>query len=128
MSENGVRDDGFDDLLDAIQDGEGYYLECENGHGSLPPRRVCPHCDSRELGEEPLPDVGTIETYTVVRVATPQFDDDAPYVTAVAEFGPVRLTGLVDADPDGVDTGLTVGVDVGESVTRGERVLELVPR
>ncbi|PSQ02892.1 nucleic acid-binding protein [Halobacteriales archaeon QS_5_70_17] len=123
-----VRDDGYDDLLDAIEDGEGYYLECENGHGSLPPRRVCPHCDSRDLTEEPLPDAGRIETHTVIRVATPQFEDDAPYVTAVAEFGPVRLTGIVDADPEDVETGLPVGAGVGESVTRGERVIELQPR
>ena len=28
---------GYADLLDAIADGEGYYIECENGYGSLPP-------------------------------------------------------------------------------------------
>ena len=43
-----ARDGAYDDFLDAIEAGEGYYLECENGHGWLPPRRVCPECGSRE--------------------------------------------------------------------------------
>ncbi|MFD1512138.1 Zn-ribbon domain-containing OB-fold protein [Halomarina rubra] len=121
------REDGFDDLLDAVEEGAGYYLSCANGHGSLPPRRVCPHCGSQDLSEEPLPDSGTIETFTVVRVATPQFADDAPYVTAVADFGEVRLTGFV-ADPTAVEVGTTVGVGVGRTETTGDRVLTLDPR
>ncbi|WP_254537524.1 Zn-ribbon domain-containing OB-fold protein [Halomarina litorea] len=123
-----VRDEGYDDLLDAIEAGEGYYLECAEGHGMLPPRRVCPHCGSRELSDEPLPDSGTVATYTVVRVAAPQFAEDTPYTTAVVDFGPVRVTGIVDADPEDVKTGTTVGVGVGESVTERARVIEFTPR
>ncbi|MFB6165410.1 MAG: Zn-ribbon domain-containing OB-fold protein [Haloarculaceae archaeon] len=128
MSES-APDAGYDDLLDAIADGEGYYLECERGHGSLPPRWVCPTCGSRELSEEALADAGEIATYTVVNVATPQFADDAPYVTAVADFGPVSITGqLRGVEPDAVETGQVVGIDVGESVTDGERVIVFEPR
>jgi hypothetical protein len=127
-TDDAPREDGFDDLLDAVEDGSGYYLSCPNGHGSLPPRRVCPHCGSQDLAEEPLPQSGTVATFTVVRVATPQFADDAPYVTAVADFGEVRLTGMVDADPDAVGVGTTVGVSVGRSATTGDRVLTLDPR
>src|SRR6056297_1929720 len=39
MTDTDYHDEGYDDWLDAIEDGDGYYLECENGHGSLPPRR-----------------------------------------------------------------------------------------
>ncbi|MFC6836325.1 Zn-ribbon domain-containing OB-fold protein [Halomarina ordinaria] len=123
-----VRDAGFDDLLDAIEAGEGHYLRCSNDHGSLPPRRVCPHCGDRDLTERPLPDSGTVSTYTVVAVPTPQFADDAPYVTAVVDFGTVRLTGVVDADPEAVETGMTVGVTVGTSETTGDRLVRFVPR
>jgi hypothetical protein len=124
----GARDEGFDDLLDAIGRDEGYYLECPDGHGSLPPRRICPHCSSRELTETPLPDAGEIRTYTTVAVAAPQFAEDAPYVTAVAAFGPVRITGIVEADPAEIDVGTTVSVGLGESETRGERYVSLTPR
>lgn len=122
--DDGVRDEGFDDLLDAIAAGEGFYCECPEGHGSLPPRRACPHCGATDLAERPLPDSGTIETFTVIRVATPEFADDVPYVTAVADFGAVRLTGLLrGVEPDEVETGMAVVPDVGRTETTGERVL-----
>jgi len=125
MSESeAVRNEGFDDVLDAVAEGEGYYLECSNGHGSLPPRRVCPDCGDVDLSEQPLPESGEIDTYTVTHVATPNFTEDAPYVVVIADFGPVRLTGqLRDVDPDAVETGQVVGVDVDETETTGERLL-----
>ncbi len=119
-----ARDGGYDDWLDAVAEGAGYSLVCDNGHGWLPPRRVCPDCGSRNLSEEPLSDAGEIATHTTVYVATPQFEDDAPYVTAVADFGPVSITGLVrGADPDEVEMGDVVGIDVGERETTGDRAV-----
>ncbi|UPW00231.1 OB-fold domain-containing protein [Halorussus gelatinilyticus] len=117
-----VRDDGFDDFLDAVESGEGYYLECPEGHGSLPPRRVCPHCGATDLEETPLPETGEIETYTEVHVPAPSFADDAPYVTAVTDFGGARLTGIV-RDTDAVTVGTEVALDVAETETADERVL-----
>ncbi|WP_135364381.1 Zn-ribbon domain-containing OB-fold protein [Halosimplex halophilum] len=124
-----ARDGAFDDWLDSVEDGEGYYVECENGHGWLPPRRVCPDCGSRELSETPLPDAGEVATYTEVSVATPQFSADTPYVTAIVDYGPVRVTGLLrGVDPDEVEVGMPVGVGVGERETTGDRAVVFRPR
>ena len=124
-----ARDGAYDDLLDAIEDGEGYYMACANGHGWLPPRRVCPDCGSRELAETPLPDAGEVVTYTTVAVATPQFSEDAPYVTAIVDFGAVQVTGLLrGVDPEDVDVGMSVGVEVGERETTGDRAIVFRPR
>lgn len=124
-----ARDGGYDDWLDAVADDDGYYIECSNGHGSLPPRRVCPHCGDRDISEEPLPDSGEIATYTVITVPTPTFEDDAPFVTAIVDFGPVSVTGQVRGkDPADVDTGDVVGVDVDETVTQGDRLVVFEPR
>lgn len=124
-----VRDEGYDDFLDALEDGDGYYLECEEGHGSLPPRRACPHCGNQDLTEEPLPETGNVLAHTVIHVPTPRFIDDAPYVTAVVDFGAVQLTGqVVDADPDDVSDGLTVSPDVGETKTDADRLIVFEPR
>lgn len=115
-----------DEFLDALAAGEGRYLECPEGHGWLPPRRVCPECGARELSPEPLPDAGEIVALTEVKVASPDFADDAPYLTAVADFGPVRLTGQVrGGNPDDASVGDVVGANVAESVTSGERVVVL---
>ena len=123
------RNDGYDDWLDAIDGGEGYYVKCANGHGSLPPRRACPQCGSQGLTEEPLPETGEIETYTVVRVGTPAFTEDTPYATAVAAFGAVRLTGMVRGiEFDEIESGLEVAATVGRTATTGERVLVFEPR
>jgi len=119
-----VRDEGFDDFLDALESDEGFYLECPEGHGSLPPRRVCPHCGAADLEETSLPESGEIETYTTVHVASPEFEDDTPYVTAVVDFGSVRLTGqLRGVAPEDVETGAEVSPDVDRTETAGERIL-----
>lgn len=124
-----ARDGGFDDWLDAIADGEGYYLECSNGHGSLPPRRVCPHCGDRDVERESLPESGEISTYTIITVPTPTFEDDAPFVTAIVDFGPVSVTGQVrGVDPEDVETGQVVGIGIDETVTTNDRLVVFEPR
>lgn len=123
-----VRDAGYDELLDAIADDDGYYLECENGHGSLPPRRVCPHCGTTDLSETPFPEAMPIETFTVVHVPTPQFADDAPYVTAIVDFGPGRLTGIVrGVDPTDVEFGDRVRPTVERRATTDDRLVVYRP-
>ncbi|AFZ72065.1 Zn-ribbon domain-containing OB-fold protein [Natronobacterium gregoryi] len=128
MSDDEVQDAGFDDWVDAAEAGEAYYLECPAGHGSLPPRRVCPECGATALEKQQLPETGEIATVTVTHVPTPAFEDDAPYATAIAGFGPVRLTGqVVDIDLEAVATGLEVEIDVTISETSGERVVSFRP-
>ena len=123
----------YDEWLDAIDAGEGFYLESPAGVGSLPPRRVCPETGSTDLSREPLPETGTIETYSVVHVAPPGFADDAPYVSAIADFGPVRLTGIVrgldpdtiDEDTELIDTEVRVTVETRE--TTDDRLVVFSP-
>lgn len=120
---------GFDEWLDALGSGEGYYLECTEGHGWLPPRRVCPECGATDLEEAPLPSSGEVRTYTVTEVASPSFEDDAPYVVAIVDFGPVELTGQVrGVDPSEVDVGLVVGATTGLRNTTDDRLVEFRPR
>lgn len=113
-----VSDASQMEVLDAIAAGEGYYLSCPNEHGSLPPQHCCPECQSAELTETPLPETGTLVTYTVTHVAGTQFDADAPYIVAIADFGSVRLTGQIRGyDPDAVEIGMPVEVTVANSRT-----------
>lgn len=120
----------YDEWLDAIDSGEAFYLECPAGHGSLPPRRVCPHTGSTELTHEPLAETGTIETYTVVHVGASKFDDDTPYVSAVTDFGPVELTGIVrgvDPEADAVDIGDEIRLTVETRETTDDRLVVFRP-
>ena len=118
----------YAEWLDAIAEGDGFAIVCPEGHGSLPPRRVCPECGATDLSREPLDETGTVATYSVVHVPSPRFADDAPYATAVVDFGPTRLTGIVrdggsDDEAPAVEIGDAVTVDIGERVTDGERLV-----
>lgn len=119
-------DDGFDEWLDAVAAGDGYYLVGPEGDACLPPRRVCPATGSPDLEERSLPASGVVDTYTVIHVAPPQYADETPYVTAIASFGPVRLTGLVrTVEPDDVTVGMPVQATVTE--VGGDRTLAFRP-
>ncbi|WP_123623411.1 Zn-ribbon domain-containing OB-fold protein [Halorubrum sp. CSM-61] len=121
---------GYDEWLDALADGEGYALVCPDGHGSLPPRRVCPECGAAALAEEPLAETGSVETHSVVHVAGPRFADDTPYANAIVDFGPVRLTGVlrgVEPGTDAVAIGDRVAVGVEERDTDGEPLVAFRP-
>lgn len=121
--------EGYDGWVAAVADGEGYYLACPADHGSLPPRRVCPECGNPELTEEPLPATGEVATYTVTHVASPGFAEDTPYAVAVVEFGPVAVTGQVrGVDPDDVEVGQVVAIDVDATATTGEALVVFEPR
>ena len=118
----------YDEWFDAIAAGEAFYLASPEGHGSLPPRRVCPHSGSTELSQQPLPETGTVETYTVVHVAAEKFSDDTPYVSAVVDFGPVALTGVLrGVEPEAVAVGDEVTVTVEPRETTDDRLVVFRP-
>lgn len=129
MSDDGrARDAGYDDFLDALEAGEAYYLECDRGHGWVPPRTVCPTCGSREFAEPTLPESGEVIATTTIHVAAPQFEADTPYVVAVVDLGPVTVTGQVSGGPDAeIDAGLVVTPTVLENETQGDRLLGFQP-
>ena len=118
----------YDEWLDAIAAGEAFYLASPAGHGSLPPRRVCPHSGSTDLTQEPLPETGTVETYTLVHDAAETFSEDTPYVSAVVDFGPVELTGIVRGkEPESVAVGDAVTVTVETRETTDDRLVVFRP-
>lgn len=121
--------EGYDEFVAAVRNGEAFYLACPNDHGNLPPRRVCPECGETDLTETPLPAVGQVETFTTTHVASPNFSGDTPYVLAVADFGPVKVTAqLRGLDHDAVAVGDSVELDVEETATTGDPVLVFRPR
>lgn len=154
--EEPVGDAGFDEWLEALAAGEGYALECPEGHRSLPPRRVCPRCGDDRLERVAIGDRGTVEARSVVHVPTPGFAEDAPYVLAIADVDGVRLTGQVvaaseaeaEAEADravpaagkdakgnepataevDVEIGDPVGIGVGTRRTTGEPLIVFTPR
>ena len=120
MSDDEIHNDGYDQALQAIDDGEPYAIECPNGHQSMPPRRRCPECGEGDLEEVSLPTDGELLTYNVTHVPTPDFADDVPFVLGIAEFDDVRITGRILADAEEVEIGTPVEIGLGESETTDE--------
>lgn len=124
-----TKNEGYDEFIEAIEDGEGYYLECPNGHASVPPQRVCPTCSSTELTQTEMPDTGTIESYTTTNVAAPDFKDDAPYHVAIASFGNARITGQVrEIDQENLDIGNKVTIDIESTETKDQPLIVFKPK
>jgi uncharacterized OB-fold protein len=115
--------------LDAIESDHGFYLECPNDHGWIPPRRVCKTCGSTTLDRVPLSASGRIETHTEIHVPAPRFTHEDRVVVAIADFGAVSITGRLDDTTDGcIQQGTVVELDVERSETRDERIVTFHPR
>lgn len=121
--------DWFDSFTDAIESAEQQYLACETcGHGTLPPRRLCPACGSTELTPGPLSERGEILSFTEISVTTPKFHGETPYTVALVELNEeITLTGqLRDATADDIAIGDEVVLGT-ESHDEGTAVLTFRP-
>ena len=79
--------------------------KCKCGYVAFPPRLVCPQCKSEQWTKEILPREGKILTYTVIRVAPPQFVDETPYAVGIIELdnGVKLTTQIADCDVEKID-------------------------
>lgn len=73
----------------------------------FPPRLVCNACRGRKFTPVTLPQAGTLETFTIIRVAPTGFEDQAPYAVGVVKLGDqLKVTAqIVDCDLDALATG-----------------------
>lgn len=115
--------------LTAVESGDEFYLACPEEHGWLPPRRACNTCGSTNLKRKPLPASGTVETYTNVTVPAPRFSHKDAVAVAIADFGPVRVTGqLRDIDYSDVERGTVVELGIERSRQTDERIVLFRPQ
>ena len=79
------------------------------GRVAFPPRMVC-GCGSRQFKAERISDFGKILTFTTIRVAPKDFENEVPYSVAIIESdNGVRVTTqIVDCKPEDVEIGKKV--------------------
>lgn len=115
----------YDDFLDALSKGDGFYLECSNGHHLFPPQQVCSVCGESDVTKRSLSDRGIVIAHTVIHVPPPRFRDKAPYVVAIADFDGVELTGhLASEAVDAIENGVKVSVTASQTEQTSERYVE----
>ena len=78
-----------------------------------PARRVCPECRGERFEPVKLSHRGTVVTSTVIHVAPPEFQMQAPYAMAVVETpeGARLMVQVADCDPGEVVPGMEVALE-----------------
>ncbi len=110
-------------FAEALRENRLLGLKCNKcGAYTVPPKKVCMECGSEDLEISELSGMGTVQTFTVIRVPPEGFE--APYVVAMAELdeGPWVMGNVVDIDPDKVTMDL-IGkrVKLGYTVHPGDQ-------
>ncbi len=88
----------------------------------FPPRLVCNKCHSKEFTQTTLAQTGSIETFTVIRVAPTGFGDEAPYAVGIIKLDDgVRITAqITDCELDKLDIGQKVRLEFRRLGKEGE--------
>lgn len=83
------------------------------GKVNFPPRIVCPACHGREFEQVVVGTKGTLDTYTVIRVAPSQFVDQVPYAIGIVNLGDnVRvLCQIADVEPEELKIGMKLRLE-----------------
>ena len=79
----------------------------------LPPRPACSKCMSKDQQWISVNPKGKLLTYTVIHVATKEFETKAPYALGIVKFdNGGQLLGMVrDIEPTKLQVGMTVALD-----------------
>lgn len=94
----------------------------KSGKTYFPPRKVDPETGDTASEKVILPETGKVITYTVIRTASAQFKDLAPYALAIAELtdGTRLMAQLADCDVDKVKIGMEVRLEFRKVQSEGE--------
>ncbi len=79
-------------------------------HISFPPRLVCPACGGNAFASVALKDEGTLQTFTVVRVASDKFSKETPFAVGIVKLddGVQLTTQIADASVEDLKIGQRV--------------------
>jgi uncharacterized protein len=79
----------------------------------MPFRLICSECGHREFDTIKLPDTGKLMSFTVIRVATTMFADQAPYAVGIAELdnGFKLMAQITDCDVDNLKVGMEIRIE-----------------
>lgn len=82
------------------------------GNVNFPPRIVCPECGKNEFETVKLQDEGTLQTFTIIRVASDTFSLQTPYAVGIVELndGVKVTTQIADVNFDELKIGQKVKI------------------
>ena len=100
------------DFVTYLEQGKVMATRCRQcGSSYFPPKMDCPKCLSSDVEWFEIKGNGKLITYTVVNYAPTGFDDDVPYILAIARFGDgLQIFGRLSRDIETSD--IKVGMEL----------------
>ena len=111
------------DFVTFLEQGKVMATRCKKcGATYFPPKLDCPKCSSSDVEWFEIKGGGRLATYTIVNYGPTGFEDDAPYILAIADFDGVRVFGRLSKDIKQSDIKLGMGVKVIPVKLPGDRI------
>jgi len=111
------------DFVDYLEKGKVMATRCRRcGTNYFPPRLDCPKCLLSDIEWFEIKGGGRLATYTIVNYGPAGFEDDTPYILAIADFDGVRVFGRLSKDIKESDIKLGMGVKVIPVKLPGDRI------
>ena len=111
------------DFVTFLEQGKVMATRCKKcGATYFPPKLDCPKCSSSDVEWFEIKGGGRLATYTIVNYGPTGFEDDAPYILAIADFDGVRVFGRLSKDIKESDIKLGMGVKVIPVKLPGDRI------
>ena len=111
------------DFVTFLEQGKVMATRCKKcGATYFPPKLDCPKCSSSDVEWFEIKGGGRLATYTIVNYGPTGFEDDAPYILAIADFDGIRVFGRLSKDIKESDIKLGMGVKVIPVKLPGDRV------
>lgn len=106
----------------------GVYLRMEGtrckecGEQFFPPKKVCPHCGSSEMGKYKAPKTGKLLSWSVVSDPPRKFEKYGPYILGLIELedGNKIIAQITDVKADKLEFGMLVKAVVRRLYENGE--------
>jgi len=98
-------------FMDYLEKGELRATKCnECGRVFFPPRADCSWCMTKNVDWVEIKGQGTLVSYTKVNYGPTGFEDDVPYILALADFDGVKVFGRLSktVDEKNVKVGMTL--------------------
>ena len=100
------------DFVKFLEQGKVMATKCKKcGASYFPPKMDCPRCLTSDVEWFKIKGSGKLLTYTVVNYGPTGFENDAPYILALAQFGDeLQIFGRLSRNID--EDNIKIGMDL----------------
>ncbi len=111
------------DFINYLEAGKVMATRCKECGGSyFPPKADCPKCLSSDVEWFEVKGKGKLMTYTIVNYGPTGFENDAPYILALADFDGIQVFGRLSRDIGEKDIQVGMGLTVSPAKLPEDRI------